>query len=46
MRGRRSPIGAFDWLGDAGPDAPLLSRTAQDLQRLQGPAALLEFDLG
>jgi hypothetical protein len=40
----RTAIRAFDWLGDAGPDTPLLGRTAQDLQRLQGPAALLEFD--
>jgi hypothetical protein len=37
-------IAAFDWVGDDGPDTPLLGRTAQDLQRLQGPAALLEFD--
>ncbi|WP_439692347.1 DUF2087 domain-containing protein [Curtobacterium sp. SP.BCo] len=40
----RAAIGAFDWLGDDGPDTPLLGRTAQDLQRLQGSAALLEFD--
>ncbi|AOX66502.1 hypothetical protein BJK06_12780 [Curtobacterium sp. BH-2-1-1] len=40
----RLAVAAFDWLGDAGPDTPLLGRTAQDLQRLQGPAALLEFD--
>lgn len=37
-------VRAFDWVGDDGPDTPLLGRTAQDLQRLQGPAALLEFD--
>lgn len=40
----RAAIAAFDWLGDDGPDAPLLGRTAQDLRRLQDPAALLEFD--
>jgi hypothetical protein len=40
----RTAIAAFDWLGDDGPDTPLLGRTAQDLQRLQAPAALLEFD--
>jgi hypothetical protein len=40
----RVAVTAFDWLGDDGPDAPLLGRTAQDLQRLQRPAALLEFD--
>lgn len=40
----RAAIGAFDWLGDDGPDSALLGRTAQDLGRLQGPAALLEFD--
>lgn len=39
----RLAIAAFDWLGDAGPDTPLLGRTARDLQVLQGPAALLEF---
>ncbi|OII23064.1 DUF2087 domain-containing protein [Curtobacterium sp. MCBA15_013] len=37
-------VAAFDWVGDDGPDTPLLGRTAQELQRLQGPAALLEFD--
>ncbi len=37
-------VAAFDWVGDDGPDTALLGRTAQDLQRLQGPAALLEFD--
>lgn len=36
-------VAAFDWVGDDGPDTALLGRTAQDLQRLQGPAALLEF---
>lgn len=40
----RTAVSAFDWLGDDGPDTPLLGRTAQDLQRLQGPAAVLEFD--
>ncbi|MCT9621588.1 DUF2087 domain-containing protein [Curtobacterium sp. C2H10] len=40
----RAAVAAFDWVGDDGPDTPLLGRTAQDLQRLQGPAALLEFD--
>ncbi|WP_420368479.1 DUF2087 domain-containing protein [Curtobacterium sp. L1-20] len=40
----RSAIAAFDWLGDDGPDTPLLGRTVQDLQRLQAPSALLEFD--
>ena len=40
----RAALAAFDWLGDDGPDTPLLGRTAQDLQRLQAPAALLEFD--
>lgn len=40
----RSAIAAFDWLGDDGPDTPLLGRTAQDLRRLQEPSALLAFD--
>ena len=45
LDGRTSAaVAAFDWVGDDGPDTPLLGRTAQDLQRLQGPAALLEFD--
>ncbi|WIB76710.1 DUF2087 domain-containing protein [Curtobacterium sp. MCPF17_002] len=40
----QAAIAAFDWLGADGPDAPALGRTARALQRLQGPAALLEFD--
>lgn len=40
----RAAIAAFDWLGADGPDTRLLGRTAQDLQRLQTPDALLEFD--
>lgn len=40
----RDAVAAFDWLGEQGPDTPLLGRTAQELQRLQAPAALLEFD--
>jgi hypothetical protein len=40
----RAAVSAFDWLGDDGPDTALLGRTAQDLQRLQRPETLLEFD--
>lgn len=40
----RASVAAFDWLGDDGPDSAVLGRTAKDLQLLQGPAALLEFD--
>ncbi len=36
-----SAVSAFDWLDADGPDVALLGRTAQDLQRLQAPAALL-----
>jgi hypothetical protein len=39
-----SAVSAFDWLDADGPDAALLGRTAQDLQRLQTPGTLLEFD--
>ncbi|MDM7890782.1 DUF2087 domain-containing protein [Curtobacterium caseinilyticum] len=40
----RASLAAFDWLGDDGPDSAALGRTAEDLRRLQGAAALLEFD--
>ena len=36
-------VAAFVWTGDDGPDSAVLRQTADDLQRLQEPAALLEF---
>jgi hypothetical protein len=40
----RAAIDSFDWLTDDGPDASVLGRTARELQRLQSPSAVLEFD--
>jgi hypothetical protein len=40
----RAAVGSFDWVTDDGPDASVLGRTARELQRLQSPAAVLEFD--
>lgn len=40
----RAAIDSFDWLTDEGPDASVLGRTSRELQRLQSPAAVLEFD--
>ena len=40
----RVAVAAFDWTGDDGPDSAVLRQTADDLQRLQEPAALLEFE--
>src|SRR5205823_2879658 len=40
----RAAIDSFDWLTDEGPDASVLGRTARELQRLQSPAAVLDFD--
>ncbi|MBF4607429.1 DUF2087 domain-containing protein [Curtobacterium sp. VKM Ac-1393] len=39
----RAAIGSFDWVTDDDPDAPVLGRTARELQRLQSAAAVLEF---
>ncbi|WNY34988.1 DUF2087 domain-containing protein [Curtobacterium flaccumfaciens] len=40
----QAAVGSFDWVTDDGPDAAVLGRTARELQRLQSPAAVLEFD--
>ncbi|PCN48113.1 hypothetical protein Csp2054_08105 [Curtobacterium sp. 'Ferrero'] len=40
----RAAVDAFDWVDEHGPDQKLLGATARDLQVLQAPAAVLEFD--
>jgi len=40
----RAAVGSFDWVTDDGPDASVLGWTSRELQRLQSPAAVLEFD--
>lgn len=40
----QAAVGSFDWVTDDGPDAAVLGRTARELQRLQSPASVLEFD--